>query len=77
MTELFDFLTVACFLGLAVAFFIWTERDARTILNVSICGVAFAVANQLGNSEWPVLALLLMVVGAGYGWLVITKQGKV
>jgi uncharacterized membrane protein len=72
MTDLFDVLTVACFLALAAAFFIWTKRDTRTLLNVSFCGVAFAVANYLGNSGWPVLALLLTAAGAGYGWLVIT-----
>jgi uncharacterized membrane protein len=72
MTELFDALTVACFLALAAAFFVWTERDTRTLLNVSFCGVAFAVANYLGNGEWPILGLLLIVAGVGYGWLVIT-----
>ena len=74
MTELFDVLTVVCFLALAIAYFIWTERDIRTLLNVSVCGVAFAVANYLGNNGWPVFAVLLMVVGAGYGWLVITAH---
>ena len=71
MTDLFDVLTVTCFLALGAAFFIWTERDTRTLLNVSFCGVAFAVANYLGSSGWPIFALLLIAFGAGYGWLVI------
>ena len=71
MTDLFDVLTVTCFLALAAAFFIWTERDTRTLLNVSFCGVAFAVANYLGSSGWPIFALLLIAFGAGYGCLVI------
>jgi hypothetical protein len=74
MTDLFDVLTVACFLALAAAFFVWTERDTRTLLNVSFCGVAFAVANYLGNGGWPTLALLLIAAGAGYGWLVIAGR---
>ncbi len=74
MTELFDVLAVGCFLALAAAFFIWTERDTRTLLHGSFCGVAFAVANYLGNSGWPMLALLLIAAGAGYGWLVITAE---
>ena len=32
MTTAFDFLTVACFLGLVAAFALYTERDTRTLM---------------------------------------------
>jgi 1-acyl-sn-glycerol-3-phosphate acyltransferase len=76
MTNFFDVLTVACFLVMAVAFFFWTKRDVRTLLNLSISGVAFAVANHLGNSGWPLFALLLIAAGAGYSWVIIAKHSE-
>jgi hypothetical protein len=66
MTTLFDIVTVTSFLGLAVAFFLWTERDTRTLVHFSISGVALAVANQLGNAGVTVFALILMVAALGY-----------
>jgi hypothetical protein len=74
MTEFFDVLSVMCFLAVAVAFLVYSDRDIRTLLSVSICGVVFAVGNHLGNKGWSVFALLLIAAGAGYGWLVITMR---
>ena len=75
MTEFFDLLSVVCFLAVAIAFFVYSDRDIRTLVNVSLCGVVFAVGNHLGNNGWPLFALLLISAGAGYGWLVITMRG--
>jgi hypothetical protein len=74
MITLFDVLTVACFCGLMLAFFLWTERDTRTLMHLLIPALAFAVANQLGNAGQAVLALLLVIFGAGYA--VLTISGK-
>ena len=74
MTDPFDFLTVACFLALVVAFFVWTDRDLDTLLHLSICGVAFAVADQLGRSGYTIFALILIATGAAYALFVISQK---
>jgi hypothetical protein len=70
----FDYLTVACFVCLVVAFFLWTAHDTRTLLHLMISGVAFAIADQVGNNGLTLFALALIVTGAGYALLVV--QGK-
>jgi predicted branched-subunit amino acid permease len=70
----FDLLTVACFIGVVIAFFRWTEREPRTLVHLLLCGVVFAVANQLGNDGSTLFALVLVVAGVGYSVLVIKGQ---
>jgi len=74
MITLFDFLTVTCFICLVTTFFVWTERDTRTLLHLLISGVAFAIANHLGNNGLQLFALILIAAGAGYALLVV--QGR-
>jgi predicted branched-subunit amino acid permease len=74
MTTPFDFLTVACFIALVIAFFRLTERDLRTLLHMFLSGIAFAVANQVGNAGSPLLALVLIAAGVGYAALVVGRS---
>ena len=74
MTTPFDFLTVACFFGLVVAFVVRTERDTRTLLHLLISAAAFAIANQVGNKGLTLLALVLIVAGGGYALLIIQRK---
>lgn len=74
MITAFDFLTVACFVCLVMTFFLWTAHDTRTLLHLLISGVAFAIADQVGNNGLTLFALALIVAGAGYALLVV--QGK-
>jgi predicted branched-subunit amino acid permease len=71
MSTAFDFLTVACFVGLVIAFFRLTDRDARTLMQLMIPAAAFAIANQMGNAGLTIFALILVVAGAGYAALVV------
>lgn len=71
MTTLFDFLTVAFFLIMAIGFFMLTERDGRTLLRLLASGIAFAIANQLGNAGWQLLASIVIAAGVGNAALVI------
>lgn len=73
MTTFFDVVTVTCFLGLAIAFFQFTDRETRTLLHFVLAGVVFAVANQLGNSGSTVLALILILAGVIYPVLVVRR----
>ena len=71
---LFDFMTVACFLAMAGAFFMLTARQPRTLLHLLFAGIAFAVANQLGNAGYDIFGLFLIILGIGYSFLII-RQG--
>lgn len=66
---IFDIVTVGCFLAMVVAYFKLGDADQRLIPHLLLSGVAFAVANQLGNHGRPLLAILLIVAGAGYAAL--------
>lgn len=67
----FDIITVTCFIGLVVAYFQFTARDYRTLIQLILSGIVFAVANQLGNAGSVLLASILIVAGAGYAALVV------
>jgi hypothetical protein len=74
MTTVFDFLTIACFAGLALAFFLWTKREPRTLIHFLLCGVVFAVANQVGNAQYTLLASALVVAGIAYAALIVRGE---
>ncbi|MFY9954437.1 XrtV sorting system accessory protein [Bradyrhizobium sp.] len=76
MTNPFDILTVACFLLVVLAFFLWTDRDSQTLLHLAICGIAFAVANQLGNRGAPELALILIAAGGVYALIILVNGNQ-
>lgn len=62
----FDFVTVACFIGLVITFFQFTSREPRLLLHFLLSGIVFAVANQVGNAGSTMLALLLILAGIVY-----------
>jgi hypothetical protein len=71
MPTIFDFVTVACFLGVVGAFLFLTERDRKTLAHLMIPAVAFAVANELGNMGWSLFASALIAAGLGYAALIV------
>jgi hypothetical protein len=73
MITFFDALTVACFIGLVIAFFQFTEKDTPTLLRFLVSGVALAIANQLGNQGFVVLGIILVTAALGFGWLSLSK----
>jgi hypothetical protein len=74
VTTLFDFTTVACFLGMAGAFFMLTARQPRTLLRLLPAGIVFAVANQLGNADYIFLGSILIIAGIGYAAIVMWQE---
>jgi hypothetical protein len=76
LTTGFDFLTVGCFACVVVAYFLLTDREFRTLAHLVVSGVAFAVANQLGNAGSTILALLLVVAGGAYAVFVVRGFGR-
>ena len=71
MATIFDFLTMACFAGIVIAFFQFTDRAVKTLMHLIAPGVAFAVGNQLGNIGYTAFALLLILAGVSYAALVL------
>jgi predicted branched-subunit amino acid permease len=74
MVTPFDFATVACFLGLVGAFFLLTARRHRTLLQLLLSGIAFAVANQLGNAGYILSAAILIIAGIGYAVIIVRSE---
>jgi hypothetical protein len=71
MITLFDFATVACFLALVGAYFLLTAQHPRTLLHLLLSGIAFAIANQLGNSGYFLSGAILIICGIGYAIIII------
>jgi hypothetical protein len=73
MVTLFDILSVASFIGLVLAFFLWTERDNRTLLHFVISGTVLAVANQVGNAGQTAFAFVLIIAAIAYAVVVVWR----
>lgn len=71
MATYFDYLTVACFLFVTGAFFFLTDRAPRTLVQMSVAGLVFAVANQLGNADYDKLAIALVIGGMAYAAIIL------
>jgi lysozyme family protein len=74
MVTLFDFATVASFLGLVGAYFLLTARRYRTLLHLLLSGIAFAVANQLGNAGYTLSGVILIIAGIGYAVIIVRAE---
>lgn len=73
MVTFFDVVTVACFLGLVLAFFQFTNHETRILAHFLLVGVVFAVANQVGNAGSTILACVLILAGVVYAGLVMRR----
>jgi nitrate/nitrite transporter NarK len=76
MATFFDALTVACFIGLVAAFFVFTERDTSSLLRYMLSGIALAIANRLGNMGYEILGYILVIAAMGFGWLSINRPRR-
>jgi hypothetical protein len=63
MGTLYDIATVALFSCAVAAYVFLTDRQPQALLRLLLTGLAFAVANQLGNHGLHVLAAALLVAG--------------
>jgi hypothetical protein len=70
METIFDVVTVTGFAGLVVAFFRFTNRNGRTLVEFLLAALALAVANQIGNAGQTVLAVALILGSLGFVALV-------
>ena len=77
MSTLFDYLTVACFFGIAGAYFTLTTREPKTLLQLLAAGIVFAVANQVGNAGFFLAGFALIIAGIVYSVVVIRSAWSV
>jgi hypothetical protein len=76
MVTTFDFVSTACFLGTAIGFFQLTDRAIKTLVHLMAPGIAFAAGNQLGNTGYTALALLLLLSGVVYAVLILWQSPR-
>jgi len=74
MATVFDVVTVTCFVALVMAYFLFTSREPKTLLHLIVSGAVFAIANQVGNAGWALLAVVLIAAGAAYATLVVMAK---
>ncbi|WP_027534928.1 XrtV sorting system accessory protein [Bradyrhizobium sp. WSM3983] len=73
MATLFDIVTVTSFVGLVLAFFQFSDREMRTLMHLMLAGIVFAVANQVGNAGYFILAAGLILAGILFAVLAIKR----
>jgi hypothetical protein len=73
MTSPFDYITVACFLGVVCAFLFLNDRSPKVLAHLMVPAIAFAVANQLGNAGSTNFAAILIAAGVAYAIIAIRK----
>jgi hypothetical protein len=71
MQTVYDFVTVICFICVAV-----TEGSMKVLAHFMLPAVAFAIANQVGNHAgnnvpMNILAVILIVAGIGYTFMIV------
>jgi hypothetical protein len=74
METVFDIVTVTCFAGLVIAFFRFTDRNKRTLVEFMLAALALAVANQIGNAGQTVLGVALILGSLGFVALTATAR---
>jgi hypothetical protein len=73
MATFFDVVTVTCFVALVIAYFKFTDHSTRTLVNLVLAGIVFAVADQVGNGGGIFLASVLILSGIGFAILVVRR----
>ncbi len=80
MSTVYDWVTVVCFACVVLTYFMFTEGGMTTLAHFLLPAAAFAIANQVGNVALQSgntllngLAIVLIVAGIGYTF-VITRR---
>jgi len=71
MVTVYDIVTVTCFACVVLTYFMFTDGGMKTLAHFMLPAAAFAFANQLGNAGMNVLAIVLIVAGIGYTYIIV------
>jgi hypothetical protein len=55
-------------------FLLLTVRRQRTLLHLLLSGIAFAVANQLGNAGYDLSGVILIIAGIAYAIIIVRAE---
>ena len=69
---LFDILSVTSFIALVFIFFAVTDRNPKLLLRFMLAGIALAVANQVGNQGYVLIAVGLVGAAAVFVFIHVT-----
>jgi hypothetical protein len=58
---------------MVIAFFMLTARQPRILLHLLLAGIAFAIANQLGNADYTLFGFILIIAGITYTIMVVRR----
>jgi hypothetical protein len=73
MHTVYDFVTVICFICIVLTYFMFTEGGTKVLAHFMLPAAAFAIANQVGNAGMNVLAVILIVAGIGYTFIIVRQ----
>jgi len=78
MVTVYDIVTVTCFACIVLTYFMFTEGGMKTLAHFMLPAAAFAIANQVGNTAlqngnafFHALAIVLIVAGIGYTYIIV------
>ncbi|MCW3796562.1 hypothetical protein OMW55_01900 [Sphingomonas sp. BN140010] len=74
----FDWITVGLFAALVTHFLAHSARDDGEdihFVHYLVPSAGCALANWLGNHEWTVAAVAVLLAGAGYAWRFLVRPG--
>lgn len=73
LETVYDWVTLALFAGLVVLFLqrSTAEEPKDHLHQYALPALACAIANYLGNKDQHILAILVLVAGLGYSWVVL------
>ncbi len=73
MHTVYDFVSVICFICIVLTYFMFTEGGMKVLAHFMLPAAAFAIANQVGNAGMNVLAVILIVAGIGYTFIIVRQ----
>jgi hypothetical protein len=80
MGTVYDIVTVTCFACVVLTYFMFTDREMKTLAHFMLPAAAFAIANQVGNlalhggdnaQVMNALAIVLIAAGIVYTCIIV------
>ena len=77
METLYDYVTVAAFIGIAVMYFHFNKDEDQNILAYMWPAIGCAISNYFGNEGFPEVSAIVFIGVIAWVWFRIWKKGGV